>query len=341
MRGLVLAFTVLALIAGRESEPVAAQSVASGQRTPVPRTPWGDPDLQGLWNFGTNTPLQRPPEWAGRQWLTEEEVAAVNLEWSTFATSERRSELTLEYDLSLNFNQFWWDLGTSTGRTSLVTDPADGRLPPLTPERQAYEATPEAHRLQAVRWGLAPARGLEDLELNDRCLVDRQVPITSSSDNNHVQILQSPGYVVILLEKIHDARIVPVTDQPDLPDHVRQWLGVSRGRWDGDTLVVETKNFDARADFLGSGVDRQVVERFTRRGEDAIEYSFTVTDLSTWTRPWSAMVPWRAAEGPLFEYACHEGNYSMTNILFFVARGRRSPQCSGSRQVSRGACPRS
>ena len=165
MRGLVLAFTVLVFIAGGESEPVAVQNVATGQRSPAPRTPWGDPDLQGLWNFGTNTPLQRPPKWAGRELLTEEEVAAANLEWSTFATSERRSALTPEYDLSLNFNQFWWDLGTSTGRTSLITDPGDGRLPPLTPERQAYEAMPEANRLQAVRWGLAPARGPEDLEL--------------------------------------------------------------------------------------------------------------------------------------------------------------------------------
>ena len=303
--------------------PIAgqAQTATAGTWTP-PSTPWGDPDLQGLWNFGTNTPLQRPPEWAGREWLTEEEVAATNLKWSTFATSERRSELTAQYDLSLNFNQFWWDLGSSTGRTSLITDPADGRRPPLTPSRQAYEATPEAKRLQTVDWGLAPARGPEDMGLNARCLLDRRVPITPSSDNNHVQILQSLGYVVIFQEKIHDFRIVPVTDQPDLPDQVRQWLGVSRGRWEEDTLVVETKNFHAQADFSGSGVARHVVERFTRRGEDAIEYAFTVTDPSVWTRPWRAMVPWRAAEGPLFECACHEGNYSMPLIL----RGARAQE---------------
>jgi hypothetical protein len=300
--------------------------VSSGQAPPVPRTPWGDPDLQGVWNFGTNTPLQRPREWAGRERLTEEEVAAANLKWSTFATSELRSALTPEYDLSLNFNQFWWDLGPSTGRTSLITDPADGRLPPLTAERRAYESSPEANRLQAVRGGLAPARGPEDLELNDRCLVDRQVPITPSSDNNYAQIVQSPGYVVVLLEKIHDFRIVPLTEQPALPSEIRQWLGVSRGRWEGETLVVETKNFKAEADFLGSGTDRHVIERFTRRGKDSIEYSFTVTDLSVWTRPWSAMVPWRAAEGPLFEYACHEGNYGMMNILSSsrAVEGRRN-----------------
>ena len=319
MRRLILGFTALVLIAGGESQPVAAQSLASEQRPPVPRTPWGDPDLQSLWNYGTNTPLQRPPEWAGREWLTEEEVAAANLEWSTFATSERRSELTPEFDLSLNFNQVWWDLGVSTGRTSLITDPADGRLPPRTSDRQAYAATSEAQRLQAVDWGLAPADGPENYSLNARCLLDSQVPITSSSDNNHVQILQSPGYVVIVHEKIHDFRIIPVTDQPDLPDQIRQWLGVSRGRWEGDTLLVETKNFTAQ-DTFGSGIDHNVVERFTRRGESAIEYSFTVTDLSVWMRSWSAMVPWHAAEGPIFEYACHEGNYSMPLML----RGARA-----------------
>ena len=167
-------------------------------------------------------------------------------------------------------------------------------------------------RQLAARRGLA--HGPEDMGLNTRCLLD-QVPIRPSSDNDNVRILQSPGYVVIFLEEIHDFRIVPVTDQPNLPDQVRQWLGVSRGRWEGDTLVVETQNFDAEAELFGSGVNRHVVERFTRRGEDAIEYSFTVTDPSVWTQPWSAMVPWRATEGPLFEYACHEGNYSMPLIL--------------------------
>ena len=236
MKGLVLGFTVLAVITAGTAQQVAAQSAASEQRPPVPRTPWGDPDLQGLWSYGTSTPLQRPLKYAGREWLTEEEVAAENLEWSTFATSERRSELTAQFDLSLNFNQVWWDLGASTGRTSLVTDPSDGRLPPRTASRQAYEATPEAKWLQAVDWGLAPADGPENYGLNARCIVERRVPITPSSDNNHVRILQSPGHVVILQEKIHDFRIIPVTDHSDVPDQVRQWLGVSRGRWDGDTL---------------------------------------------------------------------------------------------------------
>ena len=319
MRQLVVGFIALVLTAGGVSQPGAAQDGASGQQPPVPRTPWGDPDLQGLWNYGTNTPLQRPPKYAGREWLTEAEVAAENLEWSTFATSERRSELTPQFDLSLNFNQVWWDLGLSTGRTSLITDPADGRLPPRTSDGQAYDATTEAKRLQAVEWGLAPADGPDSYQLNSRCLLATKVPITPSSDNNHVQILQSPGYVVILHEKIHDFRVIPVADQSDVPERVPQWLGVSRGRWEGATLVVETKNFRVQ-DAYSSGVDRHVVERFNWRGEEAIEYSFTVTDPSVWTRPWSAMVPWRTAEGPLFEFACHEGNYSVRLML----RGARA-----------------
>ena len=308
----MLALAVLTSLVGGNP---AGQTLTSGEASAVPLTPWGDPDLQGLWSHGTNTPFERPPQHAGREWLTDEEVAAANLESSTFATSERRSELSPLFDLSLNFNQFWWDLGVSTGRTSLITDPADGRLPPRTPNREAYDATPEAQRLQAARWGLGPATGPEDMALNDRCILDRQVPITPSGDNNHVQILQSPGQVVIVHEKIHDFRIIPVTGQPDLPDQIRQWLGASRGRWEGQTLVVETRNFRFEVDAPGAGLDRHVVERFIRRSDDVIEYSATVTDPGTWTGPWTMTVPWRAAAGPLFEYACHEGNYSMANIL--------------------------
>ena len=315
MRRSVFALAVLSLAVAAGSLPAAAQDAAPGGPPEALRTPWGDPDLQGLWNHGTITPLERPPEHAGREWLTDEEVAAANLASETRATSERRSELTREQDVALAYNQFWWDRGISIGRTALITDPADGRLPPRTPERQRHEATGEARRLAAAKRGRAPAHGPEDMDLGDRCLVYRHVPITSSGYNNHVHILQSPGYVAIFQEQIHDFRIIPVVDAPALPDHVRQWLGVSRGRWEGDTLVVETTNFHAQADYLGSGPRRSVVERFTRRGPDAIEYAFTVTDPGVWTRPWSAMVPWRPAEGPLFEYACHEGNYGMTNLL--------------------------
>ena len=230
----VLPFALLAFVAGGALQPVVAHTEASEREPPVLRTPWGDPDLQGLWNYSTNTFLQRHPDHGDREWLTEEEVVAANLRWSTFATSERRSELTPEYDLSLNFNQVWWDLGASIGRTSLITEPPNGRLPPVTPEQQAFLATPERRRLRQ-----------EEFSLNDRCLLDNEVPIRPSSDNDNVHILQAPGYVVILHEKVHSVRIIPVTDHSGVPGKLRQWLGLSRGRWEGDTLVVETENFDA------------------------------------------------------------------------------------------------
>ena len=291
------------------SAPVAAQSLSA------PQTAWGDPDLQGLWNHGTITPLERPADYGDRALLTDEEVVALNLASETRATSERRSSLTREEDVALAYNQFWWDRGISVGRTSLITDPDSGRLPPRTSVAEAYLATDEAQRLQAAKRGRVPAHGPEDMDLGDRCLVYRPVPITSSGYNNHVHVLQSPGYVVIFQEQIHDVRIIPVTDQPVLPDQMRQWLGVSRGRWEGDTLVVETNNFYKQADYLGSNVNRHVTERFTRVADDVIEYAFTVEDPTVWSTPWSGMVPWRPAEGPLFEYACHEGNYGMTNLL--------------------------
>ncbi len=304
--------------AARRGSPAAAPAPAAGvaaARPAAPRTPWGDPDLQGVWNHGTITPLERPVEYAGRERLTAEEVAAANHASEIRATSERRHELTREQDVALAYNQFWWDRGISTGRTSLITDPADGRLPPRTPDALARAATPEAQRRAAARRGRVPAHGPEDMDLGDRCLVYRPVPITSSGYNNHVHVLQSPGWVVIFQEQIHDIRFIPVTDRPPLPDHVRQWLGVSRGRWEEDTLVVETGNFYEQADYLGSSVGRRVVERFTRVADDAIRYEFTVNDPAVWTRPWTGEVPWRPATGPLFEYACHEGNYGMTNLL--------------------------
>ena len=295
--------------------PMTALAQSGARGSGVPRTPWGDPDLQGLWNHGTITPLERPAQYEGRARLTDEEVAALNRASETRATSERRGELTREQDVALAYNQFWWDRGISTGRTSLITDPPDGRLPSRTPEAEAYAATPEAERRQAAKRGRVPAHGPEDMDLGDRCLVYRPVPITSSGYNNHVQIAQSPGYVAIFQEQIHEVRIIPVTAQAELPDQIRQWLGVSRGHWEGETLVVETKNFYEQADYLGSSVNRHVVERFTRVAPDAIAYEFTVTDPTIWTRPWTGMVPWRPTEGPLFEYACHEGNYGMTNLL--------------------------
>lgn len=294
--------------------PAVAAAQAPSNDTPAGRvTPWGDPDLQGIWNHGTITPLERPSEYAGREQLTDEEVAALNLEADTRA--DRRDGLTAQGDINLAYNAVWWDRGISIGRTSLIIDPADGRLPPLTPTAQAYAVSPEAERIRLARRGLGPADGPEDMDLGDRCLVYRPVPIISSGYNNHVQIAQSPGYVAILQEQIHEVRLIPLDGRPHVQPHIRQWLGDSRGHWEGNTLVVETTNFSRQAAYLDSHEYRHVVERFTRVGEDRVEYEFTVTDPTTWTRSWTAMVPWRRTEGPIYEYACHEGNYGMFNLL--------------------------
>ena len=288
------------------------------QSSSAPRTAWGDPDLQGLWNHGTITPLERPADYGDRELLTDEEVAALNLASETRATSERRSSLTREEDVALAYNQFWWDRGISVGRTSLITTPQNGRLPPRTLAAEAYSATDDAQRLQAAKRGRVPAHGPEDMDLGDRCLVYRPVPITSSGYNNHVHVLQSLGYVVIFQEQIHDVRIIPVSDQPVLPDQMRQWLGVSRGRWDGDTLVVETQHFndhEVYANWRGSSRNMTVVERFTRVDDSTLSYEFTVNDVDTWTSPWTAQVSMKRNDLPLFEYACHEGNYAMDAML--------------------------
>jgi len=326
--GMVMAALILApLPAAAQVRPGAADAW-----TP-PNTPWGDPDLQGIWNHGTITPLERPPEFTDRKFLTEEEVAALNHASDTRATSERRADLSREQDVALAYNQVWWDRGVALERTSLIVDPPNGRLPPMTPEAEARASTPKARRLQATRRGRAPANGPEDMDLGDRCLVYRPVPITSSGYNNHVHIAQAPGYVAIFQEQIHETRIIPLDGRPGLPDEIRQWLGVSRGHWEGDTLVVETINFSDKTNYMGSSGNRHVVERLKRVDSDTIEYTFTVSDPTTWTRAWTGMVPWRQTDGPLFEYACHEGNYGMTNLL----AGSRAEEERAAEATKRGA----
>jgi len=193
----------------------------------------------------------------------------------------------------------------------LITDPADGRIPPLTPEAQRKAAErAEYRRLHA-------ADGAEDLGLPVRCLLwpTAGPPMLPGGYNNNYQIVQGPGYVMIIVEMIHDARIIPTDGRPHLPKHVRQWMGDSRGRWEGTTLVVETTNFTDKTAFRGSGENLRVIERFTRSGPDQILYQFTVEDPASFTRPWSAELPMRRIDEPLYEYACHEGNYGMEGIL--------------------------
>ena len=290
--------------------PLAGQAPAAAW-TP-PRTPWNEPDLQGIWDFATITPLERPSELAGKEVFTEEEAAEFERQTLERRNQDRRDG-GAQADVARAYNQFWWDYGTKvigTKRTSLIVDPPDGKIPPLTPEGQK-----RAEARDAIRGRLA--EGPEDRSLAERCILGFNAgpPMAPSAYNNNVQIFQIPGYVVLLNEMVNDARIVSLNGRPHLPPDIRQWKGDSRGRWQGDTLVVDTSNFRDETNFRGASRNLQVVERFTRIDAHTLLYEFTVEDPTTWTRPWSAAVPMKKTDGPIFEYACHEGNYGMFNLL--------------------------
>jgi hypothetical protein len=289
-----------------------ARSAAGTNETPL-RTLDGQPNLQGIWTNATVTPLERPRELAGKEFFTEKEAADYEKQVRERNNADRRDG-NAEADLTVGYNDVWWDRGTrvvSTRRTSIIVDPPDGRIPPLTPDAQKKEAA----RAEARR--LHPADGPEDLSLDDRCIVRRNAgpPMLPAGYNNNYQILQTPEYVVILIEMIHDVRLIPLGTRPHLPEQIHQWLGDSLGRWEGQTLVVDTTNFTDKTNFRGSGEHLRVTERFTRVDEGTLLYQFTVDDPQSFTRPWSAEIPMKKVEGPIFEYACHEGNRSMENIL--------------------------
>ncbi len=286
---------------------------------PAPRTPWGAPDLQGVWDFRTITPLQRPEDLGDREFLTEEEAA--NLEQDTIQRNEEldnRAARRTEAGGSVGaYNNFWMDRGTrtvGTRRTSLIISPSNGRIPPLSAEGQrradARAEYREAH----------PADSWEDRSVGERCVLgfNSGPPMEPRAYNNHMQLFQTPGHVVILNEMVHDARIIPVTDGPALHEDVTQWMGDSRGRWEGDTLVVETTNFYNKNSFTeryGATTAMTLVERFTRTNAETLTYQFTVEDPATWTSPWTVEVPMAFSEDEVWEYACHEGNYGMDGIL--------------------------
>ena len=310
------------LIAALGGAPALAQP-AGGE---LPRTAWGDPDLQGVWDFRSLTPMERPPELAGKEVLTAEE-AALFIEASPYTNWDDRSNpegrFGLDTDIEHGYNQFWMDFGTdltADRRTSLVVDPPDGRIPwiPGVARTGGYG---DAFS------GTLPA-GPEDRPLAERCLMgfNSGPPMMPSAYNNSVQIFQTPGRVVIFNEMINSARIVPLDGQPHLPERIRQWIGDSRGRWEGGTLVVETTNFLRETHFEGSSANLRLVERFTRVGPGELAYEFTAADPQTWTRPWTALIPMTKTDGRIFEYACHEGNYGMVNML---AGARAEEQAEG------------
>jgi hypothetical protein len=277
-----------------------------------PRTPWGHPDLQAVWDFATITPLERPAELSGKDVLTQDEAARFEKQVLERRNADRRDG-GADADVGRAYNQFWWDYGTKvvgTKRTSLIVDPPDGRVPALT---SAAQKRAEA-RAAALR---RPAAGPEDRNLWERCILAPNAgpPMLPSAYNNNVQIFQTPTHVVVFNEMINDARIIPLDGRPHVPERIRQWKGDSRGRWEGNTLVVETTNFRDDSGFRGATGSLHLVERFTRVGPDMLLYEFTANDPATWTMPWSAAIPMNKTEGPIYEYACHEGNYGMVNIL--------------------------
>jgi hypothetical protein len=310
--------TILGPLEGQTRAGAAGPQAAAPRA--APRTAWGDPDLQGIWSYATITPLERPERYAGREFLTPEEIAALDAD-SASAGDQRSSDP--QADVAGAYNAFWWDRGASTGRTSLIVDPADGKLPPLTAEAQRRRAEAAAYRRdhQYDSW--------EDRPLQERCIIYHGVPPLPTGYNNHYQIVQAPGFVAILDENIHDVRTIPLDGRPHLPPSVRQWNGDSRGRWEGDTLVVETTNYHDQTTFRfpTSNETLRAVERFRRVSPDKIDYRYTIHDPATYTRPWMVELPLNRVDGPIFEYACHEGNYSLSHVL----AGARAQEKEGGR----------
>ena len=301
---------------------VIAVSASPATAQTAPRTAWGQPDLGGIWDFRTITPLERPADLADQAFLTDEEAA--NLEQATVEKNirllNRPAERTVAADQVDSrsdgtpgfYNNFWLDDGTrSTGRTSLVIDPPNGRIPAMTPEAQRLAAAGRAYR------SAHPANSWLDRNAGDRCILGFNAgpPITPLAYNQNLQVLQTPDHVALVTEMVHTTRVVPLDGRPRLRHDIDQWSGDSRGHWEGDTLVVETSNFSDKRAWRNSTKNMKLVERFTRVDADTLEYEFTVIDPATWTSPWTASVPMRRNDLTLFEYACHEGNYAMPNIL--------------------------
>ena len=287
------------------SSPKQAAVKAAG----IPRTPNGHPDLQGVWTNATITPFERPAGLAGKAVLSESEAAELEEQ-----AAEGRVDRAPPPGDPGGYNQFWFDRGTKvvgTRRSSLVVDPPDGRVPPLTPAAQKRQQDAQAYNRQHS------ADGPENRSLAERCILwgTAGPPMMPGPYNNNYQIVQGTGYVVILVEMIHDARIIPTDGSPHLPKNIRQWMGDPRGHWEGDTLVVETTNFTDKTHYRGSDENLRVVEKFKRTDANTIDYEFTVDDPTAFTEPWTASVPMTRSEGSVYEYACHEGNYALVDIL--------------------------
>ncbi len=301
---------------------LAQGTVSAQENWTVPRTADGQPDLQGVWTNNSATPMERPAAFEGKDRLTDEELAVYQARAAKLHANEQAGNLLgpllfqqvledpnfREFDAGTgNYNSFWLVERELDNRTSLITDPPNGRMPPVTEEareRRRNQPRPVGQRTDSH----------ERRSLLDRC-ISYGVPNLLAGYNSYFQIFQSVDHVVVMQELIHDARVIPIDDSPHLDATVRQLHGDSRGHWDGDTLVVETTNYSSRGSYRGATDNVRVVERFTRVAPDIIEYVVTFDDPATWTQPWTLMIPLKHSDEPIFEYACHEGNYAIAGIL--------------------------
>jgi hypothetical protein len=303
---MIAAMLLAALFATSQTRPAKTYA--------PPRTPDGQPDFQGIWSNAILTPLERPADLKDKAFFTKEEAAAYVKRMVEQNNKDSRAGAGTDADVARAYNDFWWDRGTGiakTLRTSRITDPLDGRIPALTPLAQKRAAqVKEARRLH-------PADGPEDRSVGERCILLNSAgpPMMPSAYNNNYQVVQTAQTFVILNEMVHDARVIPLDGRPHVPASIRLWMGDSRGRWDGNTLVIDTTNFTGQAPFRGSGPNLHLTERFTRMDEETLLYEFTIDDPESFTTPWSAAIPSVRTTGPILEYACNEGNYGMTGLL--------------------------
>jgi hypothetical protein len=328
------------LVAQSRARASAATSNRAARAWTLERTPDGHPDFQGVWANNTVTPLQRPKEWEGKTRLTDAEVAELQKFAAQITENDGDAQFGDGFILAVlnhiakpnsydpgtgNYNQFWVvERDWHDRRTSLIVDPRDGKIPPRTPEAEKRRAAEIEHR---------KTHAFEDPEvfaLGERC-VNFGIPRMQSGYNSYLQIVQAPGYVTIMSEMAHDARIIPLDGRPHVDPRIRVWNGDSRGRWEGDALVIDTTNFSTKSDFMGSHENLHLSERLTRVSADVLDYEFTVDDPTTWTAPWTVMIPLKLKNERIFEYACHEGNDAIPDML----RGHRFEEREAAKKSSK------
>jgi hypothetical protein len=319
---LPIAIAALSFVSVEGQAPKKA--TAPVKKFAVPKTPWGDPDLQGVWNDATSTPLQRPGGVGSKDILNDEEAAEFQQQLANDLSRDRRDGGP-EVDVNRAYNEHWMDSRrlkiTADRRTSLIVDPPDGRIPPLVPLTPEREKARAARAAANARFNAGLPEKIEDFSLPVRCIIRTDSPpYLPTIYNNDFQIYQSPGYVVIGPEMIHSARVIPLDGRPHINKNLRQWLGDSRGHWEGTTLVVETTNFRTDDGVVFQNANPatfKITERFSRVDTDTINYEFTVEDPTTWTRPWTAVIPWVKIDPAeqMYEYACHEDNYDIVHFL--------------------------